>query len=206
MSARRLLLSADDLARLQQHCGARLPPGFALSGAVAGPLSHRLAHPAVAADLAVLAGPELAVLLRATRPGLTVTACLAVAGPRGAGLLRTGDALVQLSAFPAGDIAAELARAVPVGRIGRSTEVVPLDVLLGPSGSRLHGRAAGALRAVVAGRTAAVAGSVEWVWDGAGWTSLEPLPSHHGRPMVRLEQVGPEDLAGRLAPLLAAAA
>ena len=209
MTAARLLLTADDLARLRQSTGVRVPPGFALSGDVEGPLPEQLAHPAVAADLDVLSRPELAVLVRASRPGLAVTACLAVRGVRGAGLLRTGDGLVRLSAFRAADLARELTGVVPADdpdRPASPSSVLPLEVLLGPAGSRLHGRAAGALRAVVVDASGQRTGSVDWVWDGTGWTALEALPSRDGRPWVRLHPVRPADLARSVAPLLAAAA
>lgn len=205
--ARRLLLSADELAGLQRLTGARLPPGFALSGAPATDDPKQQALPSVTDDLAVLSRPEVAVLLRASRPGLDVTACLAVSGPRGAGLLRTGSTAVELSAFGSADLASELARIVPAGdpaRPGGRAEEVPLDQLLDPTGTRWQGRPPGALRAVVVGVTAV--GSVEWLWDRGGWTSLDALPARGGRPWLRLEPVGPGDLARRLAPLLAAAA
>lgn len=215
---RRLLLSATALELLRRQVlppPLGLPPGFTLvpvPGAVAGP--PPAVHPAVADDLRVLAVPELAVLLRAARPGLDVTACLAVSGPRGAGLLRTGTTAVELSAFAAADLPAELTRLVPAWVTDERSPVqeVPLDALLaGGGGTRLGGRVGGTLHAsVVAGarsdRPGGVVGSVDWVWDGAGWTGLEPLPSRAGRPFVRLVPAGPADLAGWLAPLLAQAA
>lgn len=209
MTAARLLLTADDLARLRQSTGVRLPTGFALSGDVEGPLPARLAHPALAADLDVLARPEVAVLVRASRPGLAVTACLAVRGVRGAGLLRTGGGVVRLSAFRAAELAMELTGVVPADHPERQpvpSSVLPLDVLLGTSGSRLHGRPPGALRAVVVDGSGRRSGGVDWVWDGTGWTALEALPSRDGRPMVRVDPVRPADLARAVAPLLAAAA
>ena len=211
MRARRLLLSADELADLQRRTGARLPPGFALSepDRTQQPSSGVAPHPSVVGDLAVLSRPDVAVLLRAARPGLAVSACLAVSGHRGAGLLRTGDRVVQLSCFAAADLAAELGRIVPAGdpsRPARAAEAVPLERLLENAGTRLHGCAPGALRAVVTGAAGAPVGSVDWVWDGAGWVAPEPMPSRDGRPVVRLQPVGPADLARCVAPLLAAAA
>ena len=215
---RRLLLSADALDLLRRRVLApplSLPPGFALDAASpSGPLPEGVAlpdgsvHPSVVGDLHLLARPEAAVTVRAARPGLDVTACVAVAGVRGAALLRTGDTTVQLSCFPAGDLARELTRVVPAAtapRRERPPEQVPLDVLLDGRDSPLRGRVSGTLRACVLGPDGLL-GSVEWVWDGAGWIGLEPLPSRAGRPQVRLVPVGPQDLARWTAPYVAAAA
>lgn len=234
MTARRLLLSTTALELVRQRTLApplTLPPGFALepTGLGSAPAALDLlreagvalddgagwrVHPAVADDLLVLAVPEVGVTVRAARPGLASQACLALSGPRGAGLLRTGDTAVELSAFCAQDLPRELARVVPApvpGAVPRAVEEVPLDVLLDGSGSRLRGRATGSLHAaVVAGpradRPAGIVGSVEWVWDGYGWTGLEALPSRGGRPWVRLVPVQPGDLGGWVAGLLARAA
>ena len=228
---RRLLLSAVELELLRREvlpAPLSLPPGFPPVGdgeppAPGGPARTALrergvmteagVHPAVADDLRVLAAPDLAVTVRAFRPGLEVTACVAVSGLRGAALLHTGGAVVELSAFAAQYLARELARVVPAPRSPAHTAVeeVPLDVLLsGGTGTRLRGRVSGTLHASVlttaAGDGGAVVGSVEWVWDGRGWTGLEPLPSRGGRPWVRLAPVTPADLGTWLGPLLAAAA
>lgn len=192
-----------------------LPPGFALEPARGSDVEPPAVsvHPCVADDLRVLACPEAAVTVRARRPGLEVTACVAIAGPRGAALLRTGDTTVQLSAFPAGALAAELARLVPAPRSVQRPpgQQVPLDLLLsGGAGTRLVGGGSGTLHAtVVAGarpdRQPGVVGSVDWVWDGGGWIGLEPLPTREGRPWVALVPVGPADLAIGVAPLIAQA-
>jgi len=231
------MLSTTALELLRRRVLAaplRLPPGFALepvaeppvqaeaqaeaellSAGAAVPYAGRwTVHPAVRDDLLVLALPELAVTVRAARPGLSVTACLAVNGPRGACLLRTSDTAVRLSAFAAADLVHELAAVVPAPVAGGApipaTEVVPLAALLDGIGSRLRGRVTGTLHASVVRRdrlskNAGAVGSVEWVWDGTGWTGLQALPSVDGRPQVRQVPVGPEDLGGWLAPLLAAA-
>lgn len=235
MRAKRLLLSTTALELVRQRAlpdTPALPPGFSLEPTGGGStdedvaLLHRLGvalpadgdgwtvHPAVADDLLVLAAPEVAVTVRASRPGLDVHACLAVSGPRGAGLLRTGGTAVQLSAFPAADLAAELARVVPApvdGGPAPAVEEVPLDVLLDGSASRLAGRTTGTLHATVLtgprpDRAGDVVGIVEWVWDGRGWTGLEALPSRAGRPWVRLVPVLPIDLGAWVAALVARAA
>lgn len=229
MTARRVLLSTTALELVRRRVLRHplvLPPGFGLAATGSGSLEAAVAllhhagvalpdgddwrvQPAVAADLLVLACPELAVTVRAARPGLDVHACVAVSGPRAASLLRTGPTAVQLSALPATGLADELARVVPAptGRPAAAVEEVPLDVLLGDAAGRLRGRVTGALHAsVVAPRAGGAVGSVEWVWDGAGWTGLEALPSRGGRPWVRLVPAVPGDLGAWLAPLLAAAA
>lgn len=230
---RRLLLSTTELELLRRRVlppPLELPPGFSLVATGEAPdtavtaaadvlgargvLTVDGVHPAVAGDLRVLAAPELAVTVRAALPGLEATAGLAVSGVRGAGLLRTGDTAVELSAFAGEHLARELTRVVPAPTSVQvaGVEEVPLDDLLagGPS-SRLRGRVTGTLHAsVLAGprqaREAGIVGSVEWVWDGGGWTGLEPLPSRRGRPWVRLVPVAPADLAAWLGPLLATAA
>lgn len=235
--ARRLLLSATSLELLRRRVlepGATLPPGFALESTGtpdnagvgralsalrregvlrSGPAGESV-HPAVVADLRILAAPELAVTVRAAHPDLEVTSCVAVSGARGAAVLRTGDTAVQLSAFAAVHLAAELARAVPAPATTfepRQPQEVPLDRLLDLSPVPLRAPATGALHAVVVtgarpDRAAGVVGAVEWVCDRSGWTWLEPLPSRGGRPWVRLVPVVPGDLAVCLAPLVAAAA
>lgn len=218
MTARRLLLSTTALELIRDR---PLPPGFDLEPTGTGSTDDAVAelnalgvtvggavHPAVAGDLAVLGDPELAVAVQAAVPGLEVHACLAVVGLRGAGLLRTGDTAVQLSAFPAGDLAVELARVVPAPVEDAPTataEEVPLDVLLDGTGSRLRGRTTGTLQATVLAGSG-LFGSVQWVWDGAGWTGLEARTSRGGRPWVRLVPVTPVDLGAWVAPLLARAA
>lgn len=226
MTARRLLLSTTALELLRQRAlpAAALPPGFGLEPTGDGSLAAAEAlllrtgaavpaepgwavPPAVAGDLHVLARPDLAVTVRATRPGLEVHACLALSGPRGAGLLRTGDTAVQLSSFRAAGLADELARVVPAPLPGAADVrgEVPLDVLL-DGGSRRHARATGTLVASVVTGDARVVGSVSWVWQGEGWSGLEALPARAGRPWVRLVPVQPADLGAWVAPLLARAA
>lgn len=217
MTARRLLLSPTALELIRTR---PLPPGFVLepTGAEStqaavvelqarGVIVDGVLHPAVAGDLEVLGAPELTVVVQAVVPGLEVHACLAVSGARGAGLLRTGDTVVQLSAFPAADVAVELARVVPApveGSASTTAEEVPLTALLDGTPGRLQGRALGTLQATVLS-AARLVGSVTWLWDGAGWVGLEALPSRSGRPWVRLSPVLPADLGAWVAPLVAAA-
>jgi len=234
VTAKRLLLSTTALELVRQRALPAplvLPPGFTLELTGEGSTDEAVAllrrlgvalpdgdgwsvHPGVADDLLVLGAPEVAVTVTASRPGLDVHACLALSGPRGAGLLRTGDSAVQLSAFPAVELAAELARVVPASADAAArpeSEEVPLDMLLDGSGSRLGSRTTGTLHATVyagprADRAAGLVGSVEWVWDGRAWTGLEALPSRAGRPWVRLVPVLPTDLGPWVASLVARAA
>jgi hypothetical protein len=232
VTARRLLLSATALELLRRRTlpePLRLPPGFGVA-TTAGSADQQQAlhaaadelrakgamtgddvHPALVTDLEVLAMPELAVTVRAARPGLDVTAVLAVRGVLGVSLLRTADDAVQLSAFAAVDLHHELARTVPAPSGTRTPTVstVPLDALVrGEHRTAVAGD--GALHAqVVAGprddRPGGVVGLVEWVHAAGGWTGLEPLPSVAGRPQVRLLPVQPADLATWIAPLAARA-
>lgn len=231
MSARRLLLTTtglEVLRRLVLPAPLDLPPGFRLAAtadaaaqdaalqAARGPLAEAGAlvdgqpHPAVAADLQVLSRPELAVSLRARRPGLEVTAFLALRGPLGVSLLRTSPTVVQLSAFPAAEVADELARVVPAPTgPQRLTDAatVPLDALLpgapagGPAGLLRSGSTGALHAAVLSADPPGTVGTVEWVFDGASWVGLEPRPSVDGRPQVRLVPVEPADLGRWLAPL-----
>lgn len=241
MTARRLLLSTTGLELLRRLVlpePLQLPPGFRLGAgdadgtaraaalaAAAGPLREAgvvlpgeppTVHSSVVADLQVLAAPEVAVTVRAARPGLDVTAVLAVSGLLGVGLLRTDTTVVRLSAFPAEELADELAGVVPAptGERQAGAETVPLDALLpgataGGQAARLRS-ASGTLHATVVvgareGRPGGVVGSAEWAWDGGGWTGLEPLPSLEGRPQVRLVPVGPADLSRWVAGLVGTA-
>ena len=207
VTARRLLLSAGELEAVRrQVLDAPLPPGFDLLPQEGAVPPQVVVHPAVADDLRVLARPEVALTVRARRPGLEVTACVALSGPRGAGLLRTGETAVQLSCFPATALAGELARVVPAPLSAERppAQQVPLDVLLaGGQGTRVAA-SKGVLHATVLTVSGPV-GSVEWAWDGRGWIGLEPLPAREGRPWVGLVPVGPGDLAAWVAPLLATA-
>lgn len=229
MTARRLLLRTDELEVLRRSATphADLPPGFvleprgdvdaALAAAHAalarrGLVGPEGAHAALAADLRVLAAAEVAVLVRAERPGLQVRTVLAAAGRRGVGLLRTDDAHVQLSAFRAVDLGVELARVVPApdGPALDAPVEMPLVALLadrpGGSASSLQARVAGSLRAtVVSPRRCA---SVHWVWlhrrrGGGGWAGLHRAPDHAGEPTARVVPVAPGDLGAWLAPAVA---
>jgi hypothetical protein len=222
-ASRRLVLTADELAVLVAGLpeGAALPPGVA-PGPAADPAAARQAlhargllvdgrpHPAVRDDLLRLAAPEVAVLLEVAAPVADARAAVVVHGPLGAALVRAGDA-VELSAFAAPALAAELARLVPpaTGSVP-AAGTVPLQALVdpdSPAGAGLRARAEGALRAVVVAGGGRAAGVVDWVWlrgvEGTGgWAALEPHPGG-SQPQVRVVPVGAEDLAGAVAPSVA---
>ncbi|HVM27793.1 MAG TPA: ESX secretion-associated protein EspG [Mycobacteriales bacterium] len=241
---RRLLLTAAELAVLAAAAlpdGAALPPGFDLDGAGAGEarpvedaeaaltarglLDGTAAHPALAADLRRLAAPEVLVLVEASCPGLDVTAAVAVEGPLGAALLRTGGGSVQLSAFSAASLADELGRVVPArtaapaaGTTAEAPQVLPLaDLAEPPAGSLAEAvarRWGGSLRATVLGQPATPGGAVpasfvDWVWltdpTGGRWAALEPAGPDplSGLPQVAVRAVEPAELGPAVAPAAA---
>jgi hypothetical protein len=91
-------------------------------------------HPSIAADLAVLAAPELLLETRVAAGDDELRAAHAVAGPLGASLVRAEvGAGVELSVFPAQRLGREVARVVPVARTGSvppPTGIVPLAALV----------------------------------------------------------------------------
>jgi hypothetical protein len=234
MTARRLLLTTAELELLRRRTVPVpvLPPGLDLRPLEGAGAARALAvageqlrqrgllrgavepHPALAADLLLLAAAEVTVLVQAARPGLRGQAVLAVRGRRGVSLLRTDDAHVQLSAFRSSSLAVELARVVPaaVGAPPLAGPVqVPLADLLqdrpGGTARRLHARWAGALHATVLGRRPTL--PLEWAWltgpDGGGWVGLEPTADRCTAPHVRLVPAEPADLGAWLAPRVAQA-
>jgi hypothetical protein len=206
VTASRVLLSAGALDQLRLRTGCALPPGFRLAPS-GGPLADLTdAEAERVDDLRVLASPEVAVLIAARRPDLEVTACLALAGSRGAALLRTSPTAVELSAFPVTSLAAELTRVVPLpprAAVARDVEVLPLTRLLDRARPPLQ--AVGALTATVVAGGRGPVGALIWVLEPGGWRALEPLPGE-AEPLVRVAPTTPTGLAAGLAPLLAAAA
>lgn len=208
-AARRVSLGLGQLGALAQAAGVALPPGF--GPAAAEPVD---VHPALVADLRRLAAPDVVVLVDAARPGLSVTAAVAVADGLGASLLRTGGSVVRLSAFPAVALAGELAGVVPAATGDgplRAPLVLPLADLVDPAApgraAGLRGAWGGYLRARVRTRDGRLAGTADAVWlsDAAGgaWSLLEPASPRAGVPQVRLRPAGPALLVAALAPGLA---
>lgn len=189
---RRLLLTDAELAVVRGDLPP--PPGW-LTAAPAGAGLERLRergladagpHPALVADLARLAAPELGVLVEARCPDGDVHAAVGVVGVLGTVLRRTGAATVELSAFAAVHLAAELSRLVPATAGRAAAAELPLE-------DAASVRACGLLRATVAGPGGV--GCLDWAWlgDGAGggWAAVEPAPA--GR--LRLRPVSATDLA-----------
>jgi hypothetical protein len=136
---RRLVLSAADFASLVRRAGVRLPPPFSAessaqfsvqipveslgsppaTGDGTGPV-----HPSLAANLAVLARPDLLVRIDADLPGGASRAVFGVSGAIGASLFALAGAdgrsassraegAVELSMFAGTWLGRELIRAVP---------------------------------------------------------------------------------------------
>jgi hypothetical protein len=107
---RRLVLSAADLDALVRRTGVRLPPPFDAAG---GDPQPGPVHPSLAANVAVLARPDLLVRMDARLPGGGSRAVFAVAGPLGASLFALVGGAVELSMFAAVSLGRELVRGVP---------------------------------------------------------------------------------------------
>jgi hypothetical protein len=129
---RRLVLSASDLDALVRRTGAHLPPPFGGSSDTgssdtgssdtgpfdagpfdAGPFDPGPVHPSLAANLSVLAHPDLLVRMDATLPEGVSRAVFTVAGSLGASLFAVADGAVELSMFAGASLGRELIRGVP---------------------------------------------------------------------------------------------
>lgn len=200
LRARRLTLAAAELEVLRRRTGVPLPGDLvaeadeAALAAAAAALAGRgvlaadgAAHPSVAANLAVLAAPELVVLTRVQHPDARVRAWHAVAGAAGASLIATSDRAVELSLFAAADLRRELLRAVPEA-----------GALAGEARGVLHGL-------VVRPGTPPAAGQVLWWATPGGWLGARPEPDRRGGRRLRLVPARREDYPGWLAPLVAEA-
>jgi hypothetical protein len=131
--ARRLVLSAAELALLVARTGVTLPAGFtgapvddsalreaATALAERGVVEHGCDDPldcqpvaAITANLAVLAAPVVSVQVEVSVQGRGLRAVYAVAGPLGASLFALADGAIELSLFDARTLGRELIRAVP---------------------------------------------------------------------------------------------
>ena len=121
---RRLVLSAADFESLVRRAGVRLPPPFSVESPPADRDGTGPVHPSLAANLAVLARPDLLVRVDADLPAGVSRAVFAVAGPVGASLFARARAdgrsassraegAVELSMFAGTWLGRELIRAVP---------------------------------------------------------------------------------------------
>jgi hypothetical protein len=111
-SPQRLVLSAADFESLVRRAGVRVPPPFSVESPPASG-DGGWVHPSLAANLAVLARPDLLVRVDADLPSGAGRAVFAVAGPVGASLFALEDGAVELSMFAGTWLGRELIRAVP---------------------------------------------------------------------------------------------
>jgi hypothetical protein len=108
---RRLVLSAVDFESLVRRTGVRLPPPFDTTDLC--PDDAGAVIPSLAANLAVLARPELLVRLDADLTGGASRSVFAVAGQLGSSLFALADGAVELSMFTATGLGQELIRGIP---------------------------------------------------------------------------------------------
>jgi hypothetical protein len=153
---------------------------------------------------------------------VAVVAAHGVAGTLGAGLVRVGDQLVELSLFDPVILSDELARVVPsaagdtpapAGKTPVAIDLHELGAALAAGGVNGHagpvgGAVVGSLQAVVADRPdedarLATVGTVVWLCGPDGWVGLRPVVAAAGRRRVRLEPVGPDQLGSWVAPMVA---
>jgi hypothetical protein len=169
---RRLVLSAADFASLVRRAGVRLPPPFSVDSPPAegdgGPV-----HPSLAANLAVLARPDLLVRVDADLPAGVSRAVFAVAGPVGASLFARARA--------DGDSASSRARAD--GRSASSR--ARIDGRSASSRARADGRSASS-RARADGRSASsrAEGAVELSMFAGTWLGRELIRAVPEPPSV----------------------
>jgi hypothetical protein len=113
------VLPADEVAGLCELIGLLVPPGFESPGApirTEGLLVDGAVHPSVAAGLIATCSPQIAILARGSVGD--VAAVWGVRGDLGGSMVRAGDSDVEVAAWPAVRLGAELRRAVPAGLTG----------------------------------------------------------------------------------------
>jgi len=159
-SPRRLVLSATDFESLVRRAGVRLPPPFSVESLPAESDGESV-HPSLAANLALLARPDLLVRVDADLTSGVSRAVFAVAGLTGASLFAREDGAVELSMFAGTWLGKELIRAVPEPpTIGVGPSLAPDDAEPRWAGRRV-GRTAlteyAATRRLVGPREAAAA-------------------------------------------------
>jgi hypothetical protein len=203
-AARRLLLGAEAVAELCRRLGLAVPPGFASPpGPVGAPalVLDGQVHPSVAAGLRATCAPQVGVLLRSSLGD--VAAALGVRDELGGSLLRAAGSRVEVSAWPALELGAELARCLPpLPAAPRQSLQWPLhDLATCPE---LADIAVGTLQATVV-RPPQVLGRVTWLATAQGWFSLEAAGVRDGVRWVVVEPVEPADLGPALAPAIGTA-
>jgi hypothetical protein len=130
--SRRLVLPAGELAGLCGLLGLLVPPGFEAAAArirTDGLLVDDAVHPSVAAGLVATCSPQLAILARGSAGD--VAAAWGVRGDLGGSMARAGTSDVEVAAWPALRLGAELRRVFPAGLTGtvRITVVAPPRVV-----------------------------------------------------------------------------
>ncbi|MGY1914010.1 hypothetical protein [Blastococcus sp. SYSU DS0973] len=246
--ARRLLLTAAEWAVLVAEWPGAFPSGLpvevpgsgqpndavaalvargVLRAPVGGPVEP---VPAVAADLAVLRRPLLAVRLETGGRTGRRHGWFALGAEVVVVVLTLPDGGIELSLAPAAGLGAELARAVPeaaavTGPTARGgappTGALPLGLLdAAPAGrggppptaaeaalaGELLRRTAGSLDCLVLGGAGGPvgAGQVSWLATDGGWVGLRPHPGGSPRRVVDVVPVRPADLGAWIAPTVAA--
>jgi hypothetical protein len=204
LAARRLLLPLGEVAELCARLGVLLPPGFTgvpTSIRSEGLLDDDGVHPSVAAGLIATCAPQVAVLVRSSLGDLA--AAYGIRADLGGSMLRAGDSDVEVSAWPALRLGAELARGMP--QLGMSS-LPRLHLPLAEISEHADLRAAviGILRVNVVAPPDVI-GPVVWLATAAGWLALEPADVHRGVRWATVRPVGPDDLGAAVAPLVAAA-
>jgi hypothetical protein len=130
--SRRLVLPAGEPAALCALLGLCLPPGFETEPTPVRTerlLVDGAVHPSVAAGLTATCAPRVAILLHSSIGDMA--AALGVRGDLGGSMVRAGRSEVEVAAWPAERLGAELVRAVPPACVGllRVTVVAPPHVI-----------------------------------------------------------------------------
>lgn len=191
LTAKRLALPAGQVADLCAQLGLTLPPGF-----TADPLP--CAVEGLGPNLAVVCAPAVSVLVSCT---LGSEAAYGVAGDLGGSLLRFDGSDVEVSAWPATRLGAELTRGVPPLPIGERPFLhAPLhEIAELPS---LRAAVRGALRVTVIAPPT-VLGVLVWLATDAGWLALEPAEVRAGVRWATVCPVEPADLGPAVTPFVA---
>ncbi|MDX6198845.1 MAG: hypothetical protein QOJ79_1996 [Actinomycetota bacterium] len=202
--SRRLVLPAGEVSALCARVGLPPPPGFDAEASgihTDGLLLGHAVHPSVAAGLRATCSPRVGVLIRSTVGD--VAAALGVRADLGGSLVRAGDSDVEVAAWPAERLGAELARVVPsLGRSSMPTMHVPIGALADQP--ELRAGVIGSLHATVVAPPSVV-GQVVWLATRTGWLAVEPLETRAGVRWADVRPAQPDEIGAALAPLIAGA-
>jgi hypothetical protein len=181
-----------------------LPPGFTVEATAVttdGLLLDDQVHPSVAAGLRATCSPQVGVLVRSTAGD--TAAALGGRADLGGSMVRAGESAVEVAAWPAARLGAELVRAVPaLGQSSLPARDLPVAAI--PDDAVLRASVVGALRATVVAPPHVI-GQVVWLATRSGWLAVEPAATRAGVRWATLRPVEPADLGAALAPLVAAA-